>query len=81
MPVVADHLLLLGVDADDRQSALLKAPPHPADVLELLIAMWVGVACQFLVIDAQGELQLLEQTGHCLGGDFTIGLAQLLADL
>lgn len=50
------------------------------DVLELPVSMRIGVARELLVIDAQRELQSLEQSSNRLGGCLDPDPAKRLAD-
>jgi len=55
---VADQFLLLGVDAQDRQAASLKAVPLACDVLELDLPVRMGRTSQTFDVAPQTDLLL-----------------------
>ena len=64
---VADHFAFPVVDANDRKTLALEASPERADVLKLLVTPGAGVGGNLLVVDAQGEIHLIEQMRSRIG--------------
>ena len=65
----ADELLLLGIDAADREVVGGAALAQFGDVPELLVAVRMRRAGELLVIDAQRIAHRLEQSGDRLRAD------------
>src|SRR5207244_1391490 len=60
---VADPLLLLGIDADDRQSQGLVQPAHSGQVAELAVPRGIVGPRQTLAVGPQGVVPLPQQAG------------------
>ena len=78
---IADHLLLLGVDAHDRQVTLGETRPLFRDVDELLVPIRVRAPGDALAVDAQREGEVVEDPGHCPRADHDAEGTQFLRDL
>ena len=78
---VADHLALLGIDADDGKTASLETSPQCGDVLELVIAKGTGVGGDLLAVHPQREVHLVEQAGDRVGGNVNADLPENLSDV
>jgi hypothetical protein len=76
-----DHLLLLRIDAHDRQITPGEARSLFGDVLELLVSIRAGALGDLLVVDAQGEVEILEDPGHRLWTDLDVQRLEFLGDL
>jgi hypothetical protein len=73
---IADQFALLGIDANDGETAALESVSKIAEVEELIIAIGTAVGGDFLVIDAEGIAHLMEETGHGVGADDDIEVTQ-----
>lgn len=73
-----NQLLVLGIDADYRSSALLKELLDPFDVLELTVSVWMRRPAQILAIGYQPDLLFLQQTSHGRRADGGRCLADLI---
>ena len=78
---ISDQFLLFAVHADDRALRRLEALTLVFDVVELLVAVRVGCAGLFLVIDAQRIVQALEQPRHRVGTDRDSRALEVRAEL
>lgn len=74
----ANQLLVLGIDADYRSSALLKELLDPFDVLELPVSVWMRRPAQILAVGYQPDLLFLQQTSHGRRTDGDRCLADLI---
>ena len=77
----ADELLLLDIDADDRDVVGGAALAQFGDVLELLVAIRMRGPGALLVVDAQRESHLLEEPGDGARADVGAELSQFGGDL
>jgi len=60
---MADEFVLLGIDANDGETAALESVAKVAEVAELMVAIGTMVGGKLLVIDAQRIAQVMEQAG------------------
>ena len=74
--VVADQLLLLGVDGDDRLARRLRREHLGVDVLELGVAVGMPGAFVRLAVGLAREAELDEQLAHAVGADRMAHVAQ-----
>jgi hypothetical protein len=81
LEVVADQLLLLGIDAHDRQVTAGEARTLSGDVFELFVAIGSGAAGDSPVVDPERVIELLQKPGHRLRADMNAEGSKLLSDL
>src|SRR5262249_24191443 len=81
VPEVADPLLLLGIDADDRPTAPEEVPPAPGQDTELTIPVRVAGAGQALAVGPQRVALLVQQPRDGGAADREAAPGQLVGQL